>query len=668
MQIGALESDFLSPQQRKQLIDGNLVASNPSEVPKPSQPAQPLPKAPQPPPPQPKDTPQLKEARYFLADARKFLASQETVRNISDIANQAAALQIALDNFDDSAAAKARQKLADLLDTMSGFKEFEQGEQDARKTRADLELADAKKLGAKNIFFIDYYLKDHLGDPSTVPLNTLRSQVDASIKKGAFDEMTKANNAVEDYVQKNKLSEVYREASSKFNDQTRGPIGTVADRLGIKEKSQFIIDGPSEDIVLLYNSSKDSPNVRLNVQGDIVFQHNAAFVCFAQTNPDPTMVRYVERRLRGDGANDLTPAAPPCDLSRASTSIDIVAFQRSGFLDGSTEYNRTLVKLVEDETLRKYQIVTDYPTEIQKRQTFARQIETDVEKEERKGFGVISVADSSSACVIAPQDTDTMDGIKELMKENRDLIAPRLLADWAFSDSSTADIAFLNIQKQYCGYVVGGATDLRVIMQALQRDNRPYKFAAIWWSGKDVKQAADDAHAQIHRKDEASNKGKDDQTLKNLRDNRKQEELRAKYGVKARGLRNTLRDIVTAMAESRPNQDADLFPSYSSWLMDRFAERWETKGVNIELEDFGTVQWQNRTLDAIIVSSTIDQINPVLGKYDHPCHMFGLVEDAEFSMWRNPLAVECSDESGVRKWKIRQGFRSEWNVPTAAAP
>ena len=55
---------------------------------------------PQPAPP-PKDTAELKEARPFLEDAKKFIAGQQAVPTISAIANEAANLQIAVDKFDD---------------------------------------------------------------------------------------------------------------------------------------------------------------------------------------------------------------------------------------------------------------------------------------------------------------------------------------------------------------------------------------------------------------------------------------------------------------------------------------------------------------------------------------------------------------------------------------
>jgi hypothetical protein len=289
--------------------------------------------------------------------------------------------------------------LADLLNAIPGFEEFERDQQDARKKQADQELADAKKQGVKNIFFIDYYLRGHLGDPSTGSLNGLRSQVDASLTKNAINGIADANNAVEAYVQKNGLADAYREAAKKFDDQAHG----TAHDLGIGEKSQFVLNGPDDDIVLLYNSSKTAPSVWQNVGGEIVFQNNSASVCFAQANLDATMLRYIERKLRGNGATNLTSVSSPCDLSRVTGSIDIVAFQRRGFLDGSKDYNRTLVKMIEDGTLRKYQIVSDYPKVLADRLAFSRQLENDIENDERKGFGVIGVVDSSSVCVIAQQ-------------------------------------------------------------------------------------------------------------------------------------------------------------------------------------------------------------------------------------------------------------------------
>jgi hypothetical protein len=76
-----------------------------------------------------------------------------------------------------------------------------------------------------------------------------------------------------------------------------------------------------------------------------------------------------------------------------------------------------------------------------------------------------------------------------------------------------------------------------------------------------------------------------------------------------------------------------------------------------------SIQWNGRALDAIIVKSIIQQKNRILGKYDDRCYMFGLVDDHEFMMQRDPFAVDCeSGGSFLRTWKVGEKFESHWNV------
>src|SRR5450759_2321980 len=49
--------------------------------------------------------------------------------------------------------------------------------------------------------------------------------------------------------------------------------------------------------------------------------------------------------------------------------------------------------------------------------------------------------------------------------------------------------------------------------------------------------------------------------------------------------------------------------------------QWETYNVSSDVADFGTVQWNSRPLDAIIVKSTIQQKNRILGKYEDHCYI-----------------------------------------------
>ena len=622
----------------------------------------------------PTETARLKEARAFFEDSKKFIAEQKSVPSISTIANEAAALQIALDKFDELGAVQSMQRLSDLLKPLSGFDEFERQQQAIRKRGEERQLAEAKTLAAKNSFFIDDFMKDHLGDSKTVSLIKLRQQIDGSLKANSIDEISKANEAVRSYVSESGLSDAYESSSKQFaNPTVPGPERpqSVLERLGINEKSKFLVEGPQDDIVLLYNASSTAPKVWKNVRGDVVFQNDAASICFAQTNMDIAVARYIEHILVAQGAKSLTSIGPPCDLSKAASSIDVIAFQRGELLKGRDDYILAMAKLVEGDAFRKYQVISDYASVFQKRQALSLEIERDVQQSERKGFGVIAVGDSPVACVITPEPRNRVDGLKELLKRNRDIIAPKFTADWQFIETNT-DLAFLGLQRRQCGYVAGDANALGTIMLALRRDNVRYAFSPVWWDDKDVDQATfdvSDAREQEIRKKVGKDRALQDQRALDEERKRKNEiqkteierHLREANGGRARALMSNIHAYVNDLAEKR-SSDNHLFPNYLNWLNGRFADQWDTYNVISDVADFGTVQWDHRPLDAIVVKTVVQQKNRILGKYEDTCFMFGLVDDAEFQMERDSFAARCNDAGTVDKWEVGESFKSQWNA------
>jgi hypothetical protein len=477
------------------------------------------------------------------------------------------------------------------------------------------------------------------------------------------------------YVNTNRLSNTYeRIVSSYTNPATKNETpAPLSERLGITPKSAFLIDGPADEIALLYNASPSAPSVWVNIRGDIVFQGDTATLCFGQANPDITMSRYIERTLGEQGARKIVSGGAPCDLSRAGSTIDVITFQRGELLKQREDYIRALVKLIEGNSFRKYKMISDYASHSQQREVRSLQIERDVENDARKGVGVITVSDSPAVCVINLTPSEQVDGVKELLRRNQDLIAPKLTSDWQFVET-TADLAFRGLQRQQCGYVAGQADDLRTLLQALRRDQIiKYSFAPVWFEVKDVEQATfdtNDARKQEILKKAEKNRADDAAKaleLKRLQDQQSQKseierQLRQKNGVRARGLMNGIHDFVRGLAEKRLNDTNNFFPNYSNWLDRRFRDQWETFNVSSDVADFGTVQWNGRPVDAIIVRSVIQQKNRILGKYEDHCYMFGLVDDREFTMQRDPFAVDCESGGAVSKWKVGEKFQSQWNA------
>ena len=372
--------------------------------------------------------------------------------------------------------------LKSLLKSISGFDEFETQQQSDRQREAARELADAKSLADKNIYFVDRFLAANLGDPKTPDLLALRQQLDDSRKRAVIEEITKANDSLHSYVSNNGLSDTYTHTIAEYtmpSVPSAGPPPTLDERLGITDKSRFVTHGPADEIDLLYNASPSAPSVWVNVRGDIVFQSDSATLCFAHTAPEATMLRYVERILAEQGAKRVVLGRMPCDLSKVGTSTDVIAFQRGELLKQHEEYLRALSALIRDNSFRQYRVITDYSSLAKRNETLSLQIESDVEKEAHEGSGVIVVSDSPAVCVVDAKASQ-VDGLEELLSRNRYLIAPSLNSAWTFVRTN-ADLAFLGLQRHQCGYVAADAIVLKTIMQALRRQQMQYRFGPVWF-------------------------------------------------------------------------------------------------------------------------------------------------------------------------------------------
>jgi tetratricopeptide (TPR) repeat protein/peptidoglycan hydrolase-like protein with peptidoglycan-binding domain/uncharacterized protein YecT (DUF1311 family) len=655
-QSGAPEGAFLTAQQRATLLLEPSSAGPGNS-------------------PEPKDTARLKESRVFLEDAQKFIAGQTTVPSIAAIATEAATLQIALTKFDEIGAVQSMKKLNDLLRPINGFEQFFRNKQAERQREYTRQLAEAKSKGAQNLFYIDSYVKSNLGDSKTTALIKLGAQIEGPLKRFSTEEIDKANDALQAYLKENDLINSYDLIVKTFS---KGPTSfeepkSIRERLGVGPKSPFVIDGPADHIILLYNSSPSAPAVWKNVRGDILFQSSAASLCFGQTNPDAALTRYVERLLNQQGASKVTRAPVPCELSKVGSSTDIIAFERGELLKQPETYIAALVRTIEDDVFREYRIVTDYSSTVQQFEAFSLQLETEVDKRAREGYGVLAVGDSATVCIITPDQSEKVDGIKVLLARDQDLISPKLTGAWRFV-ATTADLAYLGVQRRQCGYLSGDANVLRPVMIALRREQMKYRVSPVWFTPEEVSRATFDARdereQQLRKERERLRKLEEDAEIARLRreknENQKSEieaRLRQQYGVRARSLKDGIHGEVKKLAERRPSETERRFPAYTNWLRGRFADQWETFEVTTEIDDFGSVMWKGRLLDGIIVKTVVQQKNRIRGEYGRDCFVFGLMDDVEFLMLREMFGEACANsDQVVRNWKIANQFQSLWNA------
>ena len=622
----------------------------------------------------PPETAKLKTARVFLEDVQALVSTERTVLPIPAIASEAANLQLALSKFDENNALRSMNKLKELLQPVQGFDEFLQNRVTARYQEELETLNVATSEGAKHIRFIDQYMKANLGDTKTGSLTALREQIDQAITRQAIDGISNTNIAFQDYPNRNGLQTQYAEFIKHLPPVSSPPSDSLDElikRLGISDTSKYLIVGSADQVVLLYNASPSAPTIWKNVRGDFVYQDDSTSVCFAQASADLALVRFVERTLRHDGAIRLNTVLNLCELSKTLASIDIIAFQRGELLKERENYIATLVRLVEENTFRQYSMLSDYSNETHRRERLSLEIESDLERNARQGYGVLAVSETPALCLIPPANADQLVGLKALVTRERDLIDPNFTADLQFVPTSP-DLAFRAMQRRQCGYAIGDSTVLSPLMNALRRDQIRYSFSSVWFDAQQVKQVTFDEQdaenrriqieAEKDRQRQAEIKLEQDRLAKKQQAKTEQEAaLRAKNGGRARVLMSGIADLVKNLAERRVQDNH--FGMYSTWLDRRFADQWESYKVDSVVADFGIVQWNGRPIDAIIVQSAIFQKNRILGKYDTTCFMFGLIDDAEFAMQRELLSVPC--ESGakvVATWKTGNKFQSQWRV------
>ena len=203
--------------------------------------------------PSPVETPNLADAREFLDDTQKFTADHKVDR-ISEIAQEALNLRLALDAFDEATAMQAKRHLSDLLDPVEGFREFRQVRDQDRDHERARRLAVTSAEAEKNLVFIEEYLRTHVGDKITEQLLKQRERLSASLDSRLIDEITVANDTFRAYLNDNVLRKEYEEVTKDYGKPPPSPApkpGSPEEALGVSPKSRFAIAGPEHDIVLI---------------------------------------------------------------------------------------------------------------------------------------------------------------------------------------------------------------------------------------------------------------------------------------------------------------------------------------------------------------------------------------------------------------------------------
>jgi hypothetical protein len=455
-------------------------------------------------------------------------------------------------------------------------------------------------------------------------------------------------------------------------------------QIPITDKNRFLIEGDLSDIVLLYNASHNAPHVARNLRGDFVFSDDRVDSCIFGSAPS-SVALTVRTRLLDLHPRIITGLNQACDPLRLG-NYDVVAVQRGAFLRSNLADALSLTKSVETDELAKLALITAAQQQeaAEAERTAIKEITADIGGNSRSGFGLVLLKTSSpNVCMIVGDKTEAL---SQLLLANADKLSFEMHSNPTISRSSAED-AFINVQKSQCGAVYASATDLKTITEAMSRDGIPFSFSSIWMTPAEIN-SADSLATEAQRlaeqqSTERAQKAADEAKLDAQRKADQSatsaaQELafRNQYQGPAQGALASIVDDVKAWTTGQRGDVGSAYPEYAGWLNARFSDHWDVMTFNSELADFGTSNFKGRALDTAFARVKLRLKNRILGRYDDACFLFGRVIDTEFSMNREPLFAACEDEEAVKRWKDGHQFQSRWIVgsadditlPNAAAP
>lgn len=463
------------------------------------------------------------------------------------------------------------------------------------------------------------------------------------------------------------LAEAYASKRARIDEAARLARAVTA-------KSRFLMEGDRGDLIILYNDSGKAPSVVRNLRGELVFEDGRAAAClFHAPLSDVFLNRQIRDRSAAVGAKlDLPLAA--CGANDLAKQ-DMIFAERERLLREPIDRVISLVDAVNGNLFARLDIVeaSAFAAAKQAEAARANEVEARVRGRTGDGFGIVVVPNASSVvCRVAPNDAEAHAAI---LTRLNDRVGDELPSTPVVTPTS-ADGAFIAVKRGECGAVYAASADLAVLDEAMNRDGINHRYLPLWIEPAEVAQTRDtieqdktrSAEQQFQRQRELEERKKLEQANANeagVRRAAQEQALRAQYGERARFFEQAFGDEARAFATGvQPAAFMERYPKLARHYQAQRDERWEFMSVETHILDYGTALYKDRPLETALTTNRIKMRNRIKGEYQDVCYVTGFVNDAEFSVVRDPFGETC-DEAGPNLVRYKQGehFTSRWIVP-----
>lgn len=613
--------------------------------------------------------------------ASDFLKSDKSNPRLLAIAEAIASATASLDTQDPTQIEQAKAELDKVVRDDPTFSTYQQAQAEAQSRENARLLADAQAQARKQARFLKSYIAEN---PTSAAAKGAISFVKKADELSASTDLRQLRSyigSVQDLLRQYDLQDNFLLSLNAIDDKAHDEGASSNDvGLGRTSKNRFLLDGPGDDLVLMYISAPSAPDVVRNLRGDIVFDHQKAVVCLYEKGGESLLRDRVTNALRRYEIGSLLIDAKPCSPDTILTN-DVIAVERGDFLKQDVAYASALVREIETDHVKPLLSVSgdQIATALQSTEAKRKRIEADIEHNALDGFGlVILPAYSSEKVCGAIKDAPNVH--KVIIDRFADPVVGRLRQHIDLEIASFEEV-FKEVQRSQCSAVYAAAPDLKLLLEALRRDQITFQVFEETISSDEIEKekqriaAAEtaDEKAALDREKQAE----DARTLHAVREldlaNTKQVQqaaLREKFGKLATSSAADISNDVKAFFEADGLPEGEgaghdvpaAYPEIANWYQDALREHWQLQSVDAGLEDYGSVDWKGRPLEAAFAVIHVRLKNAIVGEYRDGCFKAGHIIDHEFKTVRDAVGLPCDQTDALASWEVAHSFKSVWNI------
>jgi hypothetical protein len=458
---------------------------------------------------------------------------------------------------------------------------------------------------------------------------------------------------------------------------------TQADFLGLnvfvssdlKNDSPYIPDA----IYIFGNFSGTAPHIFKGINGDPQLSGNLVDLCLIGTW-DKWLQYTVFDFLNGDlKAENITVAERSC-----VDNHDIIAISGAELIEDKLPPSFSIAYQ------QLHRVDREESKALQARFSLISEIHTDeVLRGQKQGFGLLQFNNNSEGTCVTLREDLPAHSTALLSNYDVAMLYGEALTNLIRSDNVLD--AFRKIQRNECSFVYGNSADIATLIEAGRNNNLSNTLVPIWVSSDVIKDIVSErTEAERRRLSDQEARNQQATLAEQAREAARQKavvqqaELRERYDVRFSALVDKLTESVSIAVDfgfEHSPLDTNYHQQYLSLeIIDVITERssafdpmiedvqnlalekWEKTALRMEKLDYGSVVFNGRELEGIVIEVKVSLKNRIIGEFETYCKKIRAVQDDDFDMWRQTELDDCDADDN--QWKLSNEFVSRWIVET----